>query len=599
MTGRLCRAAGPMRPAAVSVVAALLALAPAAEAATLSGRVVAAESGAGVGPATVQIVNSALGGVELDSAPDGSFRVEGLPAGRYRVRAIPSWRDDRAVRWHPSSVDFCAATAIDIAEDDVIEDVDVALPTGGRLSVQVLRPDGAPLDGATVWVRPADDNSGQYDRPALTGADGRATVVGVDLAAPTGEWTVTVSSEDLPQQLLGGTYDPAQAQRFPAPTPAGVDAGTHQLLAGIRVSGTIFGPDGPVPGGTAHVYSSSQVRSVPIGADGRYAAAGLPPGEVIVWANVDGLAQTYYPDSDRPGERVPVAEEGGVAEGVDLTAPREAVFFARFTDAETGAPIPEVGGLLYNDSNTVGIGDAGLADGTLRIDRLHGGDWRLFAWAEDEGYTDDWVREEDGAERIFPIAPGVENPVVELALRMAAGGTGIVRDDRGQPAAVRVVLVREDGLTVDDLTGADGAWEVDGLGAGSWALRAEPVALCPGDPSVVPWYWPGTPNPDWAGRFTIGEGEQAPPITLVAPVDLDQDLMADLWEQEQGLDPARDDASEDPDGDQYSNLDEYRLGTDPFGREVVKTGCGCGGGAPGTAAGALLAFALTLRRRRR
>ncbi|MBL8614687.1 MAG: carboxypeptidase regulatory-like domain-containing protein [Deltaproteobacteria bacterium] len=593
------------RGAALSTAAALCAFCALcrpqsdARAATLSGQVVAAESGAGVGPATVQIVNSALGGVELDSALDGSFRVEGLPAGRYRVRAVPSWRDDRAVRWHPSAVDFCAATAIDIAEDDVIEGVEVALPTGGRLQVQVLRPDGAPLEGATIWARPAEDSSGQYDRPALTGADGRATVVGIDLEAPAGEWTVTVSSEDLPQQLLGGTYDPAQALRFPAPTAAGVDAGTHQLLAGIRVSGTIFGPGGPASGGTAHVYSSSQVRSVPIGADGSYAARGLPPGEVIVWANVEGLAQTYYPDSDRPGERVPVADEGGFAEGVDLHAPREAVFFARFTDAETGAPIPEVGGLLYNDSNTVGIGDAGQPDGTLRIDRLHGGDWRLFAWAEDEGYTDDWVRESDGAERVFPIEPGVESPVFELALRLAAGGAGLVRDDRGQPAAVQVILVREDGLTVDDLTDATGAWEVDGLGAGSWSLRAEPVALCPGDPAVVPWYWPGTPNPDWAGRFTIGEGEQAPPITLVAPVDLDQDLMADQWEEEHGLNPALDDAAEDPDGDQYSNLDEYRLGTDPQSTTPVKTGCGCGGGAPGSAVGALLALALTTRRRRR
>ena len=548
-----------------------------AQAAGIRGQVVAAEDGSPVGPATVQIVNTALGGVEIDTDSRGTFSVDGLPPGRYRVRAVPSWRLDRVVRWHPSASDFCAATAIDLAENDTAEAVTIALPTGGRLRVQLLGPDGAPVEGATVWARPADDNSGQFDRPALTGVDGWAEVVGVDPDAPRGDWTVTVSSEGLPQQHLGGVYDRAEASRFPAPSAAGVDIGAHTLLAGIRVEGTVFGPDGPAAGGTAHVYSTSQVQSVPIGADGSYAATGLPPGEVIVWANVPGLAQTYAPDTDRPEARLPVPDEGATARGVDVHAPWEAIFVARFVDAGSGEPIPAVGGLLYNDSNTVGIGDAGREDGTLRIDRLHGGDWRLFAWAADQGYADDWIRDAGGAERVFPIEAGVENAPVELALAMASGATGRVVDEFGRPAVAQVVLVREDGVAVDDLTDALGEWATEGLPAGRWSLRAEPVAICPGDPAIVPWYYPGTPNPDWAQRIDIGAGEQLPQLTLTAPLDLDLDQMADTWEREQGLNPEIDDASADPDGDQYSNLDEYRLGTDPQLAEVVDTGCGCSG----------------------
>ena len=47
---------------------------------------------------------------------------------------------------------------------------------------------------------------------------------------------------------------------------------------------------GAVDGGEAYVYASSQVLTAGIGADGVYTADGLPPGDVLAWATVDGLA---------------------------------------------------------------------------------------------------------------------------------------------------------------------------------------------------------------------------------------------------------------------------------------------------------------------
>ncbi|MBU0677506.1 MAG: hypothetical protein KJ626_05260 [Verrucomicrobia bacterium] len=65
-------------------------------------------------------------------------------------------------------------------------------------------------------------------------------------------------------------------------------------------------------------------------------------------------------------------------------------------------------------------------------------------------------------------------------------------------------------------------------------------------------------------RFTLNEQTGAYTVEKVAQQDTDGDGMPDSWETANSLDPNdASDASENPDGDLYTNLEEYRNGTDP------------------------------------
>jgi hypothetical protein len=73
-------------------------------------------------------------------------------------------------------------------------------------------------------------------------------------------------------------------------------------------------------------------------------------------------------------------------------------------------------------------------------------------------------------------------------------------------------------------------------------------------------------------------------LDFVMPIDGEQDGMGDAWESAHGLDPSRDDSAEDADGDGYTNLEEYLLGTDPaddVDGGLLGGSCGCGGGKAG------------------
>jgi hypothetical protein len=67
---------------------------------------------------------------------------------------------------------------------------------------------------------------------------------------------------------------------------------------------------------------------------------------------------------------------------------------------------------------------------------------------------------------------------------------------------------------------------------------------------------PDISNPDQSNNDNDSVGDICDP-------DDDNDGMSDEWETIYGLNPLVDDAHEDKDGDGFSNIREFRKGTDP------------------------------------
>ncbi len=556
-------------------------LLPLTRAATLAGVVREAETGAPLGGVSVQAWNTALEGVEVRAAPDGTFRFEELPAGVWRVRAVPDFDRNRLVRWAPSAADFCAAATHPLGDDTVRAGLVIDSPAGATASGRVRDSAGSPVTGATVWMVAADDGSPLVDRPALTDPAGRFVVRGLD-APPggAGAWQLLFIADGHPDQWAGPTYRQDDSARIDVPAEAAVDLGDHTLTDGILVEGTVRGPGGPVGGATVHVYSGGQVRTVTSGPDGAYAALGLPPGDVLPWTSPDGLALTYLPNHDRPTETLPAPEEGDALAGADLFPPEQAVFQAQLSDAATGAPLPRIQGLLYNSTQTVGRGNLTDDDGLLRIDGLHGGEYTLFVYGARAGFADDWVRGPDGEPAVLTLEAATEAAPLALPLAPAARLTGRVTDTAGQPLGGATVLARRsDGVPARATTDGAGAYTLTGLGPGEWAVEARVDPLCPGDATYVSVYAGPTVNPDWQSTLAVAEGSVTAGLDFALPVDRDADGMGDAWERTHGLDPTADDAAEDPDADSYPNLTEYHLGTDPTEPPAEARACGCGSAA--------------------
>lgn len=73
-------------------------------------------------------------------------------------------------------------------------------------------------------------------------------------------------------------------------------------------------------------------------------------------------------------------------------------------------------------------------------------------------------------------------------------------------------------------------------------------------------------------RFTFNEQTGAYTLTLLPPPDADGDGMPDAWEIQYSLDPnSALDAAQDPDIDGFTNLQEYRNGTNPRAWDAMKS----------------------------
>jgi hypothetical protein len=567
-------------------------------AASLGGTVLAEEDSAPVYDATVSLIDQRLQIWQTRSGLLGSFQFDELPAGTYRLHIQPP-QDLNLVGGYVDSTELCDAQSWTLEATESAEEIEALLAPGGTLQGVILDSLSEPIEGATVWAIGADETSEGEARGGNTDASGSFELRGLAGAKLSqAQWVIWVSAQGLPDQYLGPTYASDQATLFEAGPEIEAQIGTHALLNGIVVQGKVEGPDGPVREATVHVYAGGQVVTVETEADGSYLATGLPPGDILPWSSAEGLATSYYPDQDRPTEFLYLGEEGETLTGADLYLPQQSIFQLRMVDPDSGEAVPQLSALLYNDTHTVGRGDAADEDGLLRIDGLHGGVYELYIWGSSAGFTDDWVRDTDDQVSQFSLESETEGEAFEIALRPAAQLAGRVLDLDGVPVGSAWVMARpEDGNSEATMTESDGSFLISGMSEQSWSLEALVTTACPGDPGFVNTWWPSQVNPDWAPRIGLGEGERREGLEIMMPFDGDLDGMGDEWEDLWDLDRSRNDASEDPDEDGYLNISEYLLDTNPRGEAL---GCSAtaserGGSWPWMV---LMAFPVLVRRQR-
>ncbi len=580
-----------------------LLLASLGRAATLSGAVVG-NDGAPVARAVVAAYDLRLGYVTTRTDADGNWRITGLPAGGYRVRAVPPDDDPRVQAFLPEAANLCASPVVTVDEDDSQDGLDLTLAEGGRITGRVLDAGGAPVVGATVATVGASERSELTMRRTTTGADGRFTLVGLDSGVGAAEpYLVAVQAAGFPEQYLGPSYRSSGAETVEVTLGATTDLGDWTLLDGIRLSGRISGPDGATDNGVVYAYSTSQVEDADIAPDGSWSIDGLPPGDVLYWAESEGLSTTYFPGGDRPTPtRYPVPDEGSTRDDADLALPAEASLRLQFTgEGELG----EVTVLLYNSDGTVGRGAPVSEEGTVRIGGLWPGDYVLAIYGDDGGFVSDYLRDADGAETSV-VVDG--ESTLEVALPREAGWNGRVVDEDGAPVYGAYVLAVDPDTEIPRGTSsrADGTFSLGGLRGGAYTLRGSYAAACPQDPGYTTVWYAGNDLPpareDAAADVldlpdeTVLEG-----TAIVLSHDDDHDTMGDTWEGVVGLDPTRDDSREDPDADGRTNAQEWIDGTDPVAADgdLARSGCGCGGTENGAEAALVVLVGVGAMRGRR
>ena len=103
------------------------------------------------------------GGVETDA--DGIFRLTGVAPGTLRLTV----RADG----YPRQVESVG----EIAEGEILTDLEVVMRSGGVVTGTVVDPDGAPLEKASVWIR-RDSDGGRIGSSVGSAEDGTFTIRG-------------------------------------------------------------------------------------------------------------------------------------------------------------------------------------------------------------------------------------------------------------------------------------------------------------------------------------------------------------------------------------------------------------------------------------
>jgi protocatechuate 3,4-dioxygenase beta subunit len=308
--------------------------------AALRGRVLAADSGAPLRKAQVRLISPTLRENRLTSTDAaGKYEFTHLRAGQYTLLAMKgSYVPLQFGQTRP----FVPGTPVTVADGQVLERIDLALPRGGMVNGTISDEFSEPVTDALVMALRSAYIAGRrrmitVGRVGLTNELGHFHLFGL----PPGEYYIsatlssgadygeTTDRSGYAPTYYPGTPDIAAAQR--------ITVGFGQQLAEVgfplssiptaQLAGTAYDSDGrplggggvtliSTVGGLALAAATSQIKS-----DGAFALPNVAPGEYMLQA-ASGAAVA---STDIEAASMPITVSGADIFGIRLAAEKPAV----------------------------------------------------------------------------------------------------------------------------------------------------------------------------------------------------------------------------------------------------------------------------------
>ncbi len=292
------------------------------------------------------------------TSEDGSFVLENVPAGSQTLTVnAPGYVQTRVPN-------------LSVENGKAVENIEVSMETGVRITGHVTGPDGAPVGSAVVRIDPMAGGrmmrgGGMSDPYTVTDPSGEYTLENVE----PGEKSIVFSATGLISTTKSVTLSGDHAQ---------VDA---QLSSGVRVSGVVVNEGGsPVADAVVHTSSASNAgfgRTAHTDAGGSFSFDGLAPGHYEFQAAKTGYADAMLRDYD-VSTSVPVRltlHSGGTitghVNGLTATELQYATVHASTANGDASSPVDSNGNYRID----------GAPIGTVRVDARAGQMLTSMRWA--------------------------------------------------------------------------------------------------------------------------------------------------------------------------------------------------------------------------
>jgi protocatechuate 3,4-dioxygenase beta subunit len=447
--------------------------------AVIRGQVLAADSGAPIRRAQIRAVapESRSTGV-ANTDKDGRFEITELPGGRYTITATKGgFVSMQYGQRRPNE----AGTPIELADGQMADKVNFALPRGGAITGRILDEFGEPVAGIQVTAMrygfmagarrlvPASgegafartDDLGSYRLYGL--APGDYYVSATDrggMIVGGGGGTVAVSLAGVEPEGFAPTYYPgtpniAEAQRISIR--AGLEAAAPFSLVVARlarITGRVVNSRGePLPRGMVLLApADSSVMSMSIGpsnmlaADGSFAMTNVVPGRYNLTVRPMGLPSASDEFATMPltvgSEDIEnvmvVASVGGTARGTIVTDDGSLPPFR--ADAVQLIAAPMEPGIMIAGNNLARVNDDYSFEMTGLFDRraIRSGPTNTPGWYLKGVYVDGTDVTDTGIE----VQPGREVAGIQVVFTQRTTTlSGLVTDDRGRPVLDASVVV--------------------------------------------------------------------------------------------------------------------------------------------------------------